>query len=531
MAKKSEYVLNIGDDNVVLIRFIDKRIANAWLASPDPATALEELGEALAEDKKGRVSVIIDTLDQAFKEEEVPKVNILDRRKILSRHITMAFPGQSMRGARLVGPGERNTLLYEFASVPLDGRIPGWIEFYESLPNEKGGVFAIASENVDIVPALAPKDAPVTEGNHWQHFIGINVTGGLRQIIAKNGRLSLTRLTQAPPPDTPPDEFADMIVRDFKATITYLRRLGYSVGEPLDLIVLTTAANREALDKLEWTGARSVTLLTPYEAGAMLGLGAIGPEDQAYSDVLHAAWFANKREPNLKLTRSVAMGDIRDDLRELSFVAAPYAAGVIAAAVLGWTTLTSVDYLTYSSERDELQAKLTSFKASLTQEQARVASLPFNADQMRNVFDVEAAMDKGKVDAIPLLTNVYNALQGDAIILDLKFITGSPASAGAGKASSDGYGLNLRMRLANVITTADEAVQASRRMQQRLADSFGKEYAITMTKEPVAAQAAQALMGGLFGTANSEVSASSTGTSARSDEPFYIEFSILKGGK
>ena len=85
---KSEYVINIGDDNVVLIKFVDKKFSNAWLASPDPATALEELGEALAEDKKGRVSVIIDTLDQAFKEEEIPKVNILDRRKILSRHIT-----------------------------------------------------------------------------------------------------------------------------------------------------------------------------------------------------------------------------------------------------------------------------------------------------------------------------------------------------------------------------------------------------------------------------------------------------------
>lgn len=530
MAKKSEYVLNIGDDNVVLIRFVDKKIANAWLASPDPATALEELGEALAEDTKGRISVIVDTLDQAFKEEEVPRVNILDRRKILSRHITMAFPGQSMRGARLVGPGERNTLLYEFASVPLDGRIPGWIEFYESLPNEKGGVYAIAAENVDIIKALAPKDAPVTEGNHWQHFIGINVTGGLRQIIAKNGRLSLTRLTQAPPPDTPPDEFADMIIRDFKATITYLRRLGYSVGEPLDLIVLTTAANRQALDNLEWTGARSVTLLTPYEAGAMLGLGAIGPEDQAYSDVLHAAWFANKRTPTFKLTRSVAMGDLRDDLRELSFVAAPYAAGIIAASVLAWTGLTAVDYFTASSERGALQAQLSGLKSTLTQEEAKVATLPYDATQMRNVFEVESSMDGGKIDTIPLLSKVYDALQSDAIVMDLKFSAGGAPTGRAGATAArttDSYALNLRMRLASVIATAEEAVQASKRLEQRLIDSFGKDYTIAMTKEPVAAQASEALTGGLFTT--TEASTSQAATSMRSDEPFYIEFVVSKG--
>ncbi|MBL8642495.1 MAG: hypothetical protein JNK21_01070 [Rhodospirillaceae bacterium] len=531
MAKKSEYVLNIGDDNVVLIRFVDKRMVNAWLASPDPATALEELGEALAEDKKGRVSVIVDTLDQAFKEEEVPKVNILDRRKILSRHITMAFPGQSMRGARLIGPGERNTLLYEFASVPLDGRIPGWIEFYESLPNEKGGVYAIASENVDIVPALAPKDTPVEQGNHWQHLIGINVTGGLRQIIAKNGRLSLTRLTQAPPPDTPPDEFADMIVRDFKATITYLRRLGYSVGEPLDLVLLTTAANRDALDKLEWTGARSVNILTPYEAGAMLGLGAIGPEDQAYCDVLHAAWFANKRQPNLKLTRSVSMGDIRDDLRELAFVAAPYAAGIVAVSTLAWTGVTAVEYFTANSERDRLTAQSTEIKNSLASEQSRISGLPYDAAQMRNIFDVETAMDRGKQDIIPHLSKVYDSLQSDAIVLDLKF---APAGAAPGRPSqaarqnTTDYALTLRMRMASVIATADEAVQASRRLQQRLANSFGKDYTVTVVKEPVAAQASEVLTGGLFGASANEA-AVSQGTSARSDEPFYIEFLIAKG--
>lgn len=538
--KKGEYVLSIGDDNVVLIRLVDKRIANAWLASPDPATAHEELGEALAEDKKGRISVIVDTLDQAFKEEEIPKVNILDRRKILSRHITMAFPGQSMRGARLVGPGEKgNTLLYEFASVPLDGRIPGWIEFYDSLPNEKGGVYAIASENVDIIKALAPKeeepapetgkDAPPPQGNHWRHFIGINVTGGLRQIISKNGRLSLTRLTQAPPPETPPAEFADMIIRDFKATITYLRRLGYAVGDPLDLIVLTTSANREALDKLEWTGARSVTLLTPYEAGAMLGLGSIGPEDLASCDVLHAAWFASKRTPNLRLTRSVAMGDIRDDLRELSFLVAPYAAGLVAASVLTWTALTLIDYVGASSEREALESQLSTLKSSFDSEQIRLNGLPYDAARMRNVFEVETAMDNGKFDIIPIFTKIYDSLQNDAIVLDIQLGPGKQTPAARGGQKPGDYVINLRMRLANIVTKAEEAVQAARRLERRLTTEFGKGFNVVMTKEPVAAQASEALSGGLMGV---EGTGEMAGTQmARSDEPFYVEFSISSGGQ
>ena len=535
MAKKGEFILSIGDDNVVLIRIADKKVVNAWLASPDPATAMEELGEALAEDKKGKVSLIIDTLDQAFKEEEIPKVGILDRRKVLSRHITMAFPGQNMRGARLVGDGDdKKTLVYEFASVPLDGRIPGWIEFYESLPNVRGGVHALASENVDLIDALAPKDAPVAEGNHWRHFIGINVTGGLRQIIEKNGRLSLTRLTQAPPPETPPEEFADMIIRDFKATITYLRRLGYSVGDPLDLVVLTTAENRAAMDQLTWEGARSVSILTPYEAGAMLGLGAIGPEDQAHCDVLHAAWFASKGRSTLPLTRSVAMGDAKDDIRELAFAVSPFAAGLAAAAVIAWAGLTTFELTTVSQESKALSAQVNSQTSLLSAEQRKVAELPYDAMTLRNVFDVEDSMDRGRIEVVAELHKIYEALQSDAVVLDLNVrnladgaggARGAPA--GANRPSSPGaFVMSFRLRLAPVVSRAEEAVEVAGRIEQRLKAGFGAGYTVAMTQEPVGAQAAESLTGGLFSAADSSATAG-----LRSDEPFYAAFSIEKGAQ
>ena len=305
---KGHYILNVGDDNVVLVRLNDGKVANAWLGSPDPAMATEELGEALAEDPKAEISVLIDTLDQSFKEEELPRVNILDRRRVLARHINLAFPGQNLRGARLAAQTTKKTLIYDLASIPLEGRVLGWLDFVNSLPNPKNGSFALAAENVDIVGALVPKSAQpaegeAQEGNRWRHLIAINVTGGLRQIIEKNGRLCLTRLTQAPPAETPPAEFADMIARDFKATITYIRRLVYVVGDPLDLVVLTTPENKSVMEDMAWDGARSVSIYTPYEAGLMLDLGSLGREDQPYSDVLHAAWFASKPLPAMRRPR------------------------------------------------------------------------------------------------------------------------------------------------------------------------------------------------------------------------------------
>jgi len=519
---KSEFVLNIGDDNVVLTRFNDGKVANAWLGSPDPAMAQEELGEALAEDPKGRISVIVDTLDQSYKEEEIPKVGILDRRKVLARHINMAFPGANMRGARVVKETDKKTLLYEFASVPLDGRIPGWMDFVTSLPNEKGGVHAIASENVDILSALAPKDTAVEEGkNHWRHMIGVNVTGGLRQIIEKNGRLSLTRLTQAPPADTPPEEFADMIVRDFKATITYIRRLGYQVGEPLDLVVLTTPQNKRVLEDLDWEGARSVSVYTPYEAGVVLGLGSLGKEDQAYCDVLHAAWFVSKRKSVLPLTRAAALGDTKDDIRDLAFAAAPYAAGLLMAAVVGWSAWTTYEFIDMNGKNEQLQTQLRQLTSSLSQEQASSAALPYTAAEMRNVIDVATTLDAGKVDLVPVWDNIAGALEGDGVVVLLRVITANSSNAPTGRAAAASqalYSVEIDVELAAVISRAEEAVQVARKIERNLGTRFGQGYTIVMTTEPVAAQAQEQLSGG-FG-------ASEVGAQARATEAFKAAYRI-----
>ncbi len=531
---RSQFILNVGDDNVALTKIVNKKVVNAWLASPDPQLAHEELGEAFADDKKAAVSVVFDTLDQARQEDEIPKVSVLDRRKVMARHINMAFPGVNLRGARLIGEGEKkNTLKYEFASVPLDGRVPGWVDFVESLPNDTRGFYTLASENVDMVAALLPEDLPpVEEGNHWRHLIGVNVTGGFRQIIEKNGELCLTRLTAAPPEETPPEEFADMIYRDFQATVTYIKRLGYVAGDTLDLVVVTAGENHAAMEQMDWGAARSTTIVSPHEAAETLGLGSIGREDQPYCDVLHAAWFGAKRTPALPLTRSVALGDSKDDLRDLAFFLAPYAAAASVVGCIGWIGWTLFQTSNMEGANAQLEVDLASARTTLSQEEARLATLPYEAGAMRNVFDVLESMRAGEVDMVPLLDGLFRSLDGDAVVLNFTFTAGGASPQGGRRAQQAGnseYIMDVRMKLDDIIATADEAVEVAANLETRIREQFAEGFEVEMTVEPVAAQSSEGFSGGLF--VEEGATAGQVNDSGRSDEPFYTEFRIARVGR
>jgi len=248
--------------------------------------------------------------------------------------------------------------------------------------------------------------------------------------------------------------------------------------------------------------------------------------------VLHAAWFASKRRSILPLTRAAALGDTKDDLRELAFVAAPYAAGLLTAAVLGWSAWTAYEWYDMRGQNAQLQAQLQQLEGSLAQEKAAVAALPYEAARVRNVMDVASALDAGKVDMVPALAGIAAALESDAVVLSLDFVNGggvrsntrrptAPAAAAPAGGKPAEYTVEVELKLASVITKADEAVQTARRIERRLKANFDKGFTVTMTKEPVGAQAAASLSGGFGG---SEVAESGVPF----QESFHAAFRIEK---
>ena len=201
---------------------------------------------------------------------------------------------------------------------------------------------------------------------------------------------------------------------------------------------------------------------------------------------------------------------------------APYAAAASVVGCLGWIGWTLFQTSNVQSDSARIQSELGSAKTLQAQEEAKLTTLPYDAANMRNVFDVLDSMNAGEVDLTPVLNGLFGSLDNDAIVLELIFSTQSDARTTAV------YTVDVRMKLDDLITTADEAVQVASALEARLKQNFNEGFQVEMTVEPVAAQSEEGFSGGLL---DAEASAGAAQQGGRTEEAFYTEFRIARVGQ
>lgn len=411
-----KFVLSIGDEAAVLCLFSGARLVNAWVAAPDPKDGAADVLDALATAKTAPVFVLIDAFEQVFREEKVPKVNFLDQKKVIDRHLQIAFPGNNLQAAVSHGADPQGNRFFLFCSVPPTEQVRGWLKALEGAKRAPRGVHMLPLESLDMLDRLTPPAAQ--KGVRWRILFTFNMTGGLRQIVSKQGRIMVTRLTPPPPPDSNIDP-VQIVERDFQQTLAYVKRMGYQKGDNLDVVVLAEEPVATAIRERGWE-AHSVTVVSPHEVGAQLGLGRIGQPGQPYADVVHALWFATRKKPKTKLAWAQAS---KVDYVQLLSRGAPVAAVVAVLALAGqaanlaWTWVDTQDMI----EIQQRQLRLA--EATLAREQARLAELEFKAEDIRPLIEVVDKITEGTVPPVPLLARLGHALSGNAVLTELALTT------------------------------------------------------------------------------------------------------------
>ncbi len=526
----SRFVLTIGDDGATLVHIRSGKIEDALFVGPEAEGGPETLREYLEANPRSPVLVVADVLEQMFREDTIPKVSFFDRGQIVKRRTEMTFPNEVLRAAmplpRKKGLRQQWVL---FTALPTTPNLEKWIEFLESVANPVSGFALLPIEAVGLAGKLTPPTG-ADPRKVWRALVIQQASSGVRQVIEKDGRFIVTRLTEKPS-DMSVESEAMLLERELRASLSYVKRQGYVESDRLDVVVLADPLVGRAISDRDLP-ATSVTVLTPYQAGYMAGLGDTGREDSPYSDVLMSLWMTARAEPKvilpspkirdrLQLERMIRWGTI--GTTAVTLLALAYAASFV------------FDYFDAADTADALQVSVTRAASQLAAERARMDRYPIPFEKLRQIADVEQSLADRQIDPVGVLRTLAGTLTQSVRVDKLAYSTlgphPAPNSGGQAlppppppgpvrgrpaNAPPPGYQIDIVVRFLNDSQAdPDSAVRDAKDYLNTLTSAFPGQ-SVSVVHLPVSLLSDQALEG-------------STGAGADKSTPITAEYVIRKG--
>lgn len=395
------------------------------------------VSDLIAREARGKsVLILNDMVEQHYRKERVPKISPLDKANVIKRKLHAAFPAFKIRAAlplkERVAPKKLRDgkdgvegSLYLFAAVPpsdsflrvLDAsrRSMANIAGYTLLPVE-------AASMVHTLSARLAKQRNARKVPVWTIFVGQHHSGGLRQIVTKNGELALTRITPVIDSDQDAEVWASEVAQEFQSTLSYLTRFGYNPDDGLDVIVIAKPDAGELLENMIDVQCNFVPM-TSVQAAHLLGLSIGRQEEPRYADPLHAAWIGKKNRFMLPM-QSAEMDSIAKPRQAAKYISGALVAGLL---YLFYMCGTSVMALTAAqSALDVAQDQKNQIDKVYEEELARKASAGIDIKKVQaslQVFDKDQAQS---LDPVGLLSTISLSLQDlrvDKIVMGLSDIT------------------------------------------------------------------------------------------------------------
>lgn len=364
------------------------------------------------------VIVLNDMVEQHYRKEKILKagVGVMDRSGMLKRKLNMAFPNYPVKASFPLKEKPPKTdkkgasTLHIFAALPDSNQLSASVSSVNRSLVSLTGFGLLPIESSDMVKTLSAKLTKKAEPKcRWVLFIGQHKSGGLRQIVTKNGELALTRMTPVVDNDNDVDAWASQVHQEFKATMSYLTRFGFQQEDGLHVIVMANSAAGEAIEaKIE--ESCKYTALTSAEAARLLGFSVGAQDDFRYADPLHVGWVAKKR--SLILPMRASRIDEVSRPRQTAL-----AATVILGLGLGFLGVQIVGAVSslagINSEIDQMNSSLAGINVQYEKEVKRKEALGFDIRLVQSSIAVRTALEKDNIKVLSALNGVGRALGRD----------------------------------------------------------------------------------------------------------------------
>lgn len=302
-------VLVVADEALYIYATKGKGIGLIESVPWDSANFEHNVAQIIAKDCKGRPVVVLnDMVEQHYRKEMVAKnaVGLLDKRGFLRQELIKSFPNYPIRASLLLkekvaGGKIKNGEVYIYAALPNSD------QFVKSLGAVRESMALVSAfsllpiESATMVRALSDKlSGRRKQKSRWAVFIGQHKGGGVRQIVIKDGELALTRMSPIVDSDSNSEQWARELAQEFKATMSYLARFGYTPEDGLDVMIMANPAARELLES--YIDAEcNLTIMSGPDACRALGFKVLSQLDGRHADIVHAAWASTRKSLALSM--------------------------------------------------------------------------------------------------------------------------------------------------------------------------------------------------------------------------------------
>ncbi len=417
MLGSSKTVLMIGDEALYIYSSGLKGVELVEAVPWDADDFENNTAKIIAKDCGGKSVVILnDMVEQHYRKERVPKVNMMDRKNVVTRKLGVAFPNYPAKAAIALKEKLPKTDKMPASSVYIFAAAPHTEQYKKAVNAVRKSLASIVGygllpiEGAGLVKTLAGKLTSRTQAKaKWAVFIGQHQNGGLRQVVIKDGELALTRMTPVIDSDADPEVWASEVYQEFQATLSYMARFGFSEDQGLDIMIVTNPPAGEILSGIIDINARIHTF-TASEAAKKLGVSITSYSNQRYADVLYAGWICKKGKLQLPMQGK----ELEAISRPRQMAALSILLLICGAAYLGYESYTKLETLFVSNERlTDIRSRIVNLDSEYQVELKKKEALGFDVRLVQNSILIYDGLEASNVKALDVFGGIGKALGRD----------------------------------------------------------------------------------------------------------------------
>jgi hypothetical protein len=298
----------------------------------------------------------------------------------------------------------------------------------------------------------------------------------------------MTRMTPITDLDANPSGWANEVAQEFKSTISYLSRFGYSPDDGTDVFVIATPSAGEQIRDLIDIPCTYVNY-TVAEAAGVLGF-KIGPQDDLYhADPLHVAWAARKARFILPM-----------EAPDIKKIYGPRQAAMVAglllfcgAAFLSWQAMSQSQALFAArSDLHSAQQTQSEVEGEYQVQLERMTSLGYDVKLIQSSLNAFKALEVDGLRPLALVQGIGKSLgkelRLDKLVINRKPIVGGQADPQAyidlskPPASKSNFEAVLTLSFPPTLDP-EYGVQQVNDLSRRLATNLPRTYQVAVSKQ------------------------------------------------